>query len=166
MRPVGKVTLTKQVVDEVRCFLSSFAYDRGYLGVGVCAENVWEGGPEGLPKLVDEYCEGLVVARAYVLCMQAKAGRFATHTDTDFGLAEGQLIRLHFPILTHEKATLSCYSGEEWTTSHLEPGFVYYFDPQIPHHITNESDVDRIHLVVDVEANPATRSLVTRNECV
>lgn len=160
MLQVGAVSITAPLVDEVISLIDGAEYDRGYLGIAVCVENVWQARTKLLLELVREYCDALVVSHARLLCMQANAGKFAAHTDSDFGMADGKLIRLHFPIVSHELAIVSCRIGGQWVEHHLKPGSVYYFDPQMPHFIANNSDVNRIHMVVDVDANAETRALI------
>ena len=38
-------------------------------------------------------------------------------------------------------------------TNYLQVGHFYYVDVRAPHAVTNNSDVDRIHLVMDVYVN-------------
>lgn len=56
------------------------------------------------------------------------------------------LLRCHLPIVTHENCTFTV--GD--VTEHLEEGMMYSIDNFLtPHGVTNNSDVERIHMVLD-----------------
>jgi hypothetical protein len=161
VQQVGSFDVTALLLAEVQSLISPRNYDRGYLGVAVCLNGVWESTAGELKDLVRKYCGTAVVQHASLLCMQATAGQFPPHVDSDFGTEDGETIRLHFPLVTHEDATISCVAaGGGWEKSHMNVGRIYYFDPRSLHFITNNSDTDRIHLVVDVVASDTTRSLI------
>jgi aspartate beta-hydroxylase len=66
------------------------------------------------------------------------------HRDDYLGFSYGQL-RLHIPILTNPRATLTF----DDVTTVWEPGAVWYGDFSMPHSVTNRGDSVRVHLVVD-----------------
>lgn len=58
-------------------------------------------------------------------------------------------VRLHIPIITSKNVKLFfCHQTAEW-----EEGKLYYGDFSFPHSIKNTSDINRIHLVIDVKIN-------------
>lgn len=88
-------------------------------------------------------------------------GHLARHTDIldrFGGTRDGQVVRFHIPLVTHPDITM-----RNWTVDgsdlqqHLLDGSCYYLDTRLPHSVTNPTDVDRIHLVVDVAATEEVR---------
>ena len=64
--------------------------------------------------------------------------------------------RLHVPIVTSRKILFQI-AHEDF---HWEPGSLWYGDFSFPHRLWNQSDEDRIHLVIDLEANDALRAML------
>jgi len=91
---------------------------------------------------------------------QGELSRHADSTDPDAGIAPGQLLRLHLPIVTNEAVRFRSWLpvGDEQTT-HMAAGSAWYLDTRKPHTARNDGDTDRIHLVVDVESNPELLAL-------
>jgi hypothetical protein len=90
-----------------------------------------------------------------------KGGRLGRHTDiTDkaSGTRDGQIIRLHLPLVTHPAVTLTAWSldGRPHPV-HLPAWSLWYLDARKPHAVDNPTGVDRIHLVIDCQANEAVR---------
>jgi|TARA_B110000037_G_scaffold89088_1_gene105495 hypothetical protein len=57
--------------------------------------------------------------------------------------------RLHLPIITSDKVELKiCNQNTRW-----KAGKLYYGDFSFPHSIFNGSDINRIHLIIDVNIN-------------
>ena len=57
--------------------------------------------------------------------------------------------RLHLPVITSKKVELVlCNQNTNW-----EEGKLYYGDFSFPHSIHNRSDINRIHLIIDVNVN-------------
>lgn len=76
------------------------------------------------------------------------------HIDEGDSLDEAR-VRLHIPIITNAKvhfqiSHLNC----EW-----EPGTLYYGDFSFPHRLYNESNIDRVHLVIDIDVNQEIEGL-------
>ena len=80
-------------------------------------------------------------------------GKHTDKIDKDFGLEEGKIIRIHVPIRTNDKVEFCLWDDGEKTINYLKEGHYYYVDVRAPHAVTNNSDVDRIHLVVDTYVN-------------
>ena len=80
-------------------------------------------------------------------------GKHSDKIDKDFGLEDGKIVRIHIPIRTNDQVEFCLWEGREKLTNYLEVGHYYYVDVRAPHAVTNNSDVDRIHLVVDTYVN-------------
>tara|TARA_B100000902_G_scaffold156720_2_gene153033 strand:- start:3435 stop:4610 length:1176 start_codon:yes stop_codon:yes gene_type:complete len=86
--------------------------------------------------------------------------RHTDQVDPDSGLADGQVPRFHIPIITNKDCKFT-----QWTTSgskaiaHMPEGSCWYLDTRKPHRAINGGNEDRIHLVIDLEANDKVRSL-------
>jgi hypothetical protein len=77
------------------------------------------------------------------------------HTD-DFLGGEDGLLRIHIPIMTDDRVEffvggrrVVMYEGEAWC-----------IDFSLPHRVTNGSDKDRVHLVIDCRINEWLEELV------
>lgn len=101
--------------------------------------------------------------RVRLMRMAAKpgGGKLARHsdvTDRAAGTADGKIARFHIPLVTHPDITMTCWDLDGSSLEvHLRPWEVYYLDQRKPHAVTNPTDVDRIHLVVDVVCDPEVR---------
>ena len=90
-------------------------------------------------------------------------GRHSDKIDKDLGFDDGQIVRIHVPIRTNEDVIFTLYEsprdkiGNEYK---LKTGHYYYTDVTKPHAVRNESEVDRIHLVVDCYSNDTLRTLI------
>lgn len=78
------------------------------------------------------------------------------HRDYDLGYKEGQ-IRLHVPIITNSEVVffLDAHRIE------MNEGECWYLDLSLPHWVENRGAADRIHLVIDCEANEWLRELLS-----
>jgi len=70
------------------------------------------------------------------------------HTDNELAFEKGEA-RLHFPIFTNPAVEFYC-EGER---IFLQEGECWYLNANLPHNVSNPSDKDRIHLVVDCKVN-------------
>ena len=90
-------------------------------------------------------------------------GRHSDKIDKQIGFDDGDIVRIHIPIRTNENVVFTLYEsardkiGNEYN---LKTGHYYYTDVTKPHAVRNQSDVDRIHLVVDCYSNHALRTLI------
>ena len=87
-------------------------------------------------------------------------GKHSDRIDKDFGIEDGNIIRIHVPIRTNGQVEFYLWEGKEKLVNYLEVGHYYYVDVRAPHAVTNNSDVDRIHLVIDVYVNDEIRKLL------
>ena len=90
-----------------------------------------------------------------------KGGHLARHTDItdkDAGTHDGQVVRFHLPLITDPSITMSAWELDGTRlVSHLPAFTCWYLDARKPHAVDNPSDVDRVHLVVDVISSPTVR---------
>ena len=90
----------------------------------------------------------------------SKIGKHSDKIDKDFGLEDGNIVRIHVPIRTNDQVEFYLWDKKEKLTNYLQVGHFYYIDVRAPHAVTNNSDVDRIHLVMDVYVNRGIRELL------
>ena len=87
-------------------------------------------------------------------------GKHSDKIDKDFGLEDGNIVRIHVPIRTNDQVNFLLWEGKKKTENYLEEGHYYYVDVTAPHAVKNNSDVDRIHLVIDTYVNDEVRELL------
>ena len=80
-------------------------------------------------------------------------GKHSDKIDKEFGLDDGNIVRIHVPIRTNDQVNFSLWDDREEIQNYLEEGHYYYVDVRAPHAVQNNSDVDRIHLVIDTYVN-------------
>lgn len=117
-----------------------------------------------LVGLLEEVLGGPRLERVRLLQMAGrggKGGRLSRHTDiTDkaAGTANGKIARFHIPLVTDPRITMSAWNlNGKHSATHLPAWTLWYLDARKPHAVTNPTGVDRVHLVVDVEANRTVR---------
>ena len=100
--------------------------------------------------------------RVRLMKIKAKSaiGKHSDRIDKDFGLEDGNIVRIHVPIRTNDQVEFYLWEKKEKLTNYLQVGHFYYVDVRAPHAVTNNSDVDRIHLVMDVYVNRGIRELL------
>jgi hypothetical protein len=76
------------------------------------------------------------------------------HRDYRLGYEDGE-IRIHIPVVTGPGVTFYL-AGE---TVPMHEGESWYLNLNLPHRVDNQSDIDRVHLVIDCEVNDWLRSL-------
>ena len=86
--------------------------------------------------------------KAVRLMRLAPGSRIKEHKDYDLAADWGQA-RLHIPITTNPGVTF-LLNG---TVARMAPGETWYLRLSDPHAVTNDGDTDRVHLVIDCEAN-------------
>lgn len=70
------------------------------------------------------------------------------HRDHDLSF-EARTVRIHIPITTNPAVEFSLND----TRVDMEPGSVWYLRLSDPHSVANRGATDRVHLVIDAEAN-------------
>lgn len=102
--------------------------------------------------------------RIRLLRMRAgsKLGRHTDITDRDGGTRDGQITRFHIPLITHPGVGMITWELDgRRVEQHLYAGRVYYLDARKPHAVTNNSPIDRVHLVIDVVTDEAVRDMIS-----
>jgi len=87
--------------------------------------------------------------------------RHADIVDRDAGVADNKIARLHIPIETSDAVRFWSWDGYgvEHSAS-MSIGSLWYLDQRKPHRAVNQSDADRIHLVVDLRSTEGLRSRI------
>lgn len=93
-----------------------------------------------------------------------KGGALGRHTDvTDkaSGVRDGLIARLHIPLVTDPRIVMSAWglSGRR-SDVHLPAWHMFYLDARKPHSVTNPTGTDRLHLVIDLQANARLREVI------
>lgn len=82
---------------------------------------------------------------------RGKLGRHTDITDRATGTRDGQIARFHIPLITDPAIKLTTWDFDgRRRVDHLAAGRMYYLDTRKPHAVENPTDVERVHLVVDV----------------
>jgi len=89
------------------------------------------------------------------------------HTDNiDDDIKNKKIARLHIPIRTNNDVSFTFYKNEKDSKGelfNLKTGHYYYLDVTNPHSVSNNSNIDRYHLVVDCFVNSELNSLLHLN---
>lgn len=104
--------------------------------------------------------------RVRLMRLGASIGELTRHsdiTDREAGTELGKIARLHIPITSDERCLFRSWNlaGQE-KRAHLPERCLAYLDVRKPHAVINPSDVERVHLVVDVRVDSAVRDLILR----
>ena len=116
-------------------------------------------------KPINEILEKLPCTYERVRFMKLVAGKvIGKHSDKiDKDIESGNIVRIHVPIRTNEDVIFTLYENARdkiGNEHNLKTGHFYYTDVSKPHAVRNNSNIDRIHLVVDCHANSALRTLI------
>ena len=120
---------------------------------------------EPVMKPINEILEKLPCTYERVRFMKLVAGKvIGKHSDKiDKDIENGNIVRIHVPIRTNEDVIFTLYENARdkiGNEHNLKTGHFYYTDVSKPHAVRNNSNIDRIHLVVDCHANSALRTLI------
>lgn len=118
--------------------------------------------------VVDSLCKPLTdlapAHRIRLMKLAPGGGELRRHTDLvdkDSGIADGKVARFHIPIVTNDQVSFGSWDlHARHTEVTMKVGECWYLDTRKPHTAVNRGPVDRIHLVVDVEANARIRGLL------
>jgi hypothetical protein len=97
--------------------------------------------------------------------MKLAAGKsLRKHNDNiDPDIENKKIVRIHIPIRTNSKVVFTIYTNDEderGETFNLEVGRFYYLDVTKPHSVSNNSSIDRYHLVVDCYVNEELKAIL------
>ena len=104
---------------------------------------------------MNKILEKIPAEKERVRLMKLRAGTtIAKHTDkVDKDIRTGKIIRLHIPVITHEKILTTSWLQSGIAEFHMNKGSCWWLDVSLPHKVVNKSDTDRVHLVVDIHNN-------------
>ena len=90
--------------------------------------------------------------------MKLAAGKsLRKHNDNiDPDIENKKIVRIHVPIRTNSEVVFTMYKNDEDENGeklNLKAGHFYYLDVTKPHSVSNNSSLDRYHLVVDCYMN-------------
>lgn len=80
-----------------------------------------------------------------MMCLEA-GGKIHPHTDGFAFRDREKMLRCHIPLVTHRNVKFVVANK----TYYLSPGHLWFTRVDKTHSVTNDSDVDRVHLVVDL----------------
>ena len=102
--------------------------------------------------------------RVRLMNLSPNGGELERHTDQvdpDSGVQNGKVMRFHFPLITNDDVEFSTWQVNGFKKNvQMKVGECWYIDTRKPHRAINNGDTNRIHLVVDVEANDEVRRLI------
>ena len=64
-----------------------------------------------------------------------------------------RLLGLHVPVITHEEVLMTSWLSGGIAEFHMKKGSCWWLDVSQPHKVVNKSDIDRVHLVIDIYNN-------------
>lgn len=110
--------------------------------------------PELIRKLEDEFNTKVGLVRVLKLVAHET---IRTHEDgKSFDLATGSIMRLHIPIVTNDQVFFIVNKNKYI----LKQAKLYYMNVNFPHSVENQSNMDRVHLVIDVVATNSLRQFI------
>jgi hypothetical protein len=106
-----------------------------------------------LKEILDEITGGKIEQATVYICdisLLQKRGRVETHKDQNirpYMSNETKWKRFHIPIITNENVHFTVHDK----TYHLQEGMLYKLRTTLPHSVANHSDLDRYHLIIDMD---------------
>jgi hypothetical protein len=97
--------------------------------------------------------------------MNLAAGKsLRKHNDNiDPDIENKKIVRIHIPIRTNNEVVFTMYENDEDENGeklNLKTGHFYYLDVTKPHSVSNNSSIDRYHLVVDCYVNEELKAIL------
>lgn len=127
-----------------------------------CMDTEWMAHTEYIPQIIEQIETNYGTKVGLVRLLKLTPHKdIQEHKDgIFFGLHDGNIFRMHIPIFTNPQVKFYI----EDRAYFLEPGKFYYMNVSKNHHVTNNSDQDRIHLVLDLVATPELAQLIYEGE--
>ena len=151
---------------------------RGYAGT---IEQIGKGGVLGtlddLNKLqntplydelmMDKILDKIPAEKERVRLMKLEAGTIiAKHTDkVDKDIKSGKIVRLHVPVITNKNVKMFSWLKGGLAEFHMAKGECWWLDVSLPHKVENNSETDRVHLVVDIYNNDTIKERYFNELC-
>ena len=97
--------------------------------------------------------------------MKLAAGKsLRKHNDNiDPDIENKKIVRIHVPIRTNSEVVFTMYENDDDDDGeklNLKTGHFYYLDVTKPHSVSNNSTIDRYHLVVDCYVNEELKAIL------
>ena len=97
--------------------------------------------------------------------MKLAAGKsLRKHNDNiDPDIENKKIVRIHIPIRTNNEVVFTMYENDEDENGeklNLKTGHFYYLDVTKPHSVSNNSSIDRYHLIVDCYVNEELKAIL------
>jgi len=90
----------------------------------------------------------------------------AKHTDkVDQDIKTGKIVRLHVPVITNKEIITTSWLKGGIAEFHMEKGSCWWLDVAQPHKVVNKSDIDRVHLVIDIFNNDVIKEKYFNEVC-
>ena len=104
---------------------------------------------------MDRILDKIPAEKERVRLMKLEAGTIiAKHTDkVDKDIKTGKIVRLHVPVITHEEVLMTSWLPGGIAEFHMKKGSCWWLDVSQPQKVVNKSDIDRVHLVIDIYNN-------------
>ena len=106
-----------------------------------------------ISDLYSKYSLRFQRVRLMKLNAHTKIDKHTDKVDKEFLDEDEPLLRLHLPIKTNDKVSFSIWNGKLKESKILETNQLYFVDVTKPHSVVNNSNEDRIHLVLDCYDN-------------
>ena len=102
-----------------------------------------------------------------VRLMKLEAGTIiAKHTDkVDKDIKSGKIVRLHIPVITNKNVKMFSWLSGGLAEFHMAKGECWWLDVSLPHKVENNSETDRVHLVVDIYNNDTIKERYFNELC-
>ena len=97
--------------------------------------------------------------------MKLAAGKsLRKHNDNiDPDIENNKIVKIHIPIRTNQDVVFTMYENDDDDDGeklNLKTGRYYYLDVTKPHSVSNNSNIDRYHLVVDCFVNDDLKAIL------
>ena len=87
--------------------------------------------------------------------------RHSDITDRNAGTRPGQIARFHLPLVSDPAIKMTTWELDgRRRDQHLAPWNLYYLDQRKPHAVSNPTNAERIHLVIDAVVDANVRTVI------
>ena len=116
---------------------------------------------------MDKILDKIPAEKERVRLMKLEAGTIiAKHTDkVDKDIKSGKIVRLHIPVITNKNVKMFSWLSGGLAEFHMAKGECWWLDVSLPHKVENNSETDRVHLVVDIYNNDTIKERYFNELC-
>ena len=117
--------------------------------------------------MMDKILDKIPAEKERVRLMKLEAGTIiAKHTDkVDKDIKSGRIVRLHVPVITNKNVKMFSWLSGGLAEFHMAKGECWWLDVSLPHKVENNSETDRVHLVVDIYNNDTIKERYFNELC-